>query len=75
MPGSAQIYEGPDAGVASDHRLIYASFRTPTVGSAPIIAGNPKQRLMLTGVLLALVLVAGGIAIVVARRELLDPES
>ena len=75
VPGSAQIYEGPDAGVASDHRLIYASFRTPTVGSAPIIAGNPKQRLMLTGVLLALVLVAGGIAIVVARRELLDPES
>ena len=74
VAGSAHIYEGPDAGVASDHRLIYASFRTSAVGSAPI-AGNPKQRLMSTGILLGLVLVAGVVAIVVARRELLDPES
>ena len=73
VAGSAQIYEGPDAGVASDHRLIYASFRTPTVGSAPL-AGHPTRRLGLTTILLVLVLVAGGIAIVIARRELLDPK-
>ena len=74
VAGSARIYEGPDASVASDHRLIYASFRTPTAGSAPI-AGNPTRRLGLTTLLLVLVLVAGVVAIVVTRRELLDPET
>ena len=74
VTGSAHIYEGPAAGVASDHRLIYACFTAPAVVSAPI-ATNPVRRLIFTGSLMGVVMVAGVVAIVVARHRLLDPES
>ena len=73
VTGSAHIYEGPAAGVASDHRLIYAGFTTPAVVRVAV-ATNPIRRLVFTGTLLGVVLVAGVVAIVVARHRLLDPE-
>ena len=74
VTGSAHIYEGPAAGVASDHRLIYAGFTAPAVVIAPV-ATNPIRRLIFTGSLMGVVMVAGVVAIVVARHRLLDPES
>ena len=74
VPGSAHIAEGPAAGIASDHRLIYASFTAPMVGVAPV-AASPIRRLIFTGSLMGVVLVAGVVAIVVARHRLLDSES
>ena len=73
VTGSAHIYEGPAAGIASDHRVIYATFTTPAVVKGPV-ATNPIRRLVFTGILLGMVLVAGVVAIVVARHRLLDPE-
>ena len=74
VTGSAHIYEGHDAGTASDHRLIYASFRTPAIVRAPTNP-SPPHTLAFTIILLVAVLVAGVIAIMVARRQLLEPPS
>ena len=79
VTGSAHIYEGPGAGEASDHRLIYASFQTPVVAAGPVAAkprpANPTRELVGASVLLLGVIVGGAVVIVIARRRLLEPTS
>ena len=80
VAGSGHIYEGPSAGEASDHRLVSASFTTHATARVPVAAKprattNPTHSLLFTVILLIAVLAAGVIAIIVARRHLLDPAS
>ena len=72
VTGSAHIYEGRDGSEASDHRLIYASFKTTTTDHLPI-AANPTRKLGFTILLLVVVITTGAVLLVVARRQLRQP--
>jgi len=74
VTGSAHIYEGHDAGEASDHRLIYASFTTLPTSSAPVAAKLP-HKLVFTAMLLVGGSLAGVVLLALARRQPCQPTS